>query len=58
MRANLRRCHFMKVFEENRHVYMLNEKKQRQEQYFRELGRPLDMDLESDEDNQEIWGDI
>ena len=24
MRAKLRRCHFKKVFEENRHIYMLN----------------------------------
>ena len=22
-RANIRRCHFMKVFEENRHIYLL-----------------------------------
>ena len=24
MRAKLRRCHFKKVFEENRHIYILN----------------------------------
>lgn len=26
MRANLRRCHFMKVFRENKHIYLLQRK--------------------------------
>ena len=27
MRSKMRRCHFRKVYEENRHIYILNQKK-------------------------------
>ena len=58
MRANLRRSHFKKVFEENRHIYLLNEKKLLQEKYFSEIGRPLDLSIESEDENHDIFGEI
>lgn len=58
MRANLRRSHFKKVFEENRHIYLLNEKKMLQEKYFNEIGRPLDLSIESEDENHDIFGEI
>ena len=58
MRANLRRSHFRKVFEENRHIYLLNEKKMLQERYFSEIGRPLDLSIESEDESHDIFGEI
>ena len=57
MRAKLRRCHFKKVFEENRHIYMLNQKRQSYEKLQRTMGRPLNLSQDSDNQSEDIWGE-
>ena len=55
MRANLRRCHFMKVFEENRHIFLLQEKIDQLKKYNHEMGLDHNNNIFDTEEDQ--WGE-
>ena len=58
MRSKMRRCHFRKVYEENRHIYILNQKKQHEDKLQRALGKSVNISEDSVSEMDDIWGGI